>query len=332
MHSLKTVVILAFWFTTHLFGSQDTATSEFKKLPTPTGPYQVGMATFDLIDETRNGLEQRGRLVPIWVYFPMEKGEHHLYPKPLEKRALDEFDVIQVWKKLQIMVHAKQTSDLTSLKGAKHPIVFLNHGDGCLLSDLGIIAEDLASHGYVVIATQHQLSTDRKIPKKFKIRMVDRWSQVIENILFVFEWLKTNNRSSFHNSLDCHRVGLIGYSMGANSLMLLAQRIGYGYEAETLLPHDMKEGVRECIITLDSRRFSFPPQNKYPLLLLIANDRKEKQEQNGERRSMDQLGYKYIYYKGTIAGLMVQRKNVYSSSTVCEKISEHFSKKRSEPE
>jgi len=288
----KTVITLTLWFTTQLFGSQETVFSEFRQLPTPTGPYKIGIKTFDLVNENN-------RLVPIWIYFPMEKGPHHLYPKLLEERALDEFDVIRVWKTLQIKVHAQQTSNLTSLKGSKYPTVFLNHGDGCLLSDLGFIAEDLASHGYVVIAIQHQLSTDRKVPKNFKIRMVDRWSQVIENILFVFDWLKTNNTSLFYNSLDCHRVGLIGYSMGGNSLMLLAQRIGYGYENETLLPYDAREGIRECIITLDSRRFPFPPQNKYHILQLIAEDRKTVQEQNGERETMDRLGYKYKYYPGT---------------------------------
>ena len=60
--------------------------SELRTLPKPTGSYQVGLKTIDLIDESREN-----RLVPIWIYFPMKKEAHVTFPKVIEKRALDLF-------------------------------------------------------------------------------------------------------------------------------------------------------------------------------------------------------------------------------------------------
>lgn len=60
--------------------SQDQISTNFqtlKTLPQPTGPHRVGMAKYDLEDIYRKDFTfPSGRLIPIQVYFPLEKGTH----------------------------------------------------------------------------------------------------------------------------------------------------------------------------------------------------------------------------------------------------------------
>jgi len=273
--------------------------SELYQLPIPTGTYQVGIKTFDLIDQDRKEPEHpEGRLVPIWVYFPKSEGPQISCSKFLEERARDDFDSIPHWKYLQVEVFGKKETDFSFLKNTnKHPIVFLNHGNGCLLSDLAYIAEDLASHGYVVIAIQHQLKND------YETNLI-KYSRVINNMRFVFDWLKKNNNKEFSNSLNLERVACIGYSMGANSVVLFASN-GYGHPYATLFPHDTKDNVKECIVAIDPQLFPFPLNNNYPTLILFSEKREMEQKKSGEYDFMKRLGHEFIYYPHTHHGSFV---------------------------
>ena len=54
-------------------------------VPIPTGPHRIGTAKYDLEGTYRKDFKfPNGRLIPIQIYFPMEKG----YSGPLE---LDHF-------------------------------------------------------------------------------------------------------------------------------------------------------------------------------------------------------------------------------------------------
>jgi hypothetical protein len=55
-------------------------------LPVPTGPHLVGTVKYDLTDTYRKDLKfPNGRLIPIQVYFPLDKGPHTLDSKIFEK-------------------------------------------------------------------------------------------------------------------------------------------------------------------------------------------------------------------------------------------------------
>lgn len=272
--------------------------SELHQLPVPTGAYQVGIKPFDLIDQGRTEPEYpNGRLVPIWVYFPKQEGPQIPCPKFLEERALDIFDSLTTWKQLNDSVFGKREADLSFLKNTrKHPIIFLNHGNGCLLSDLAYIAEDLASHGYVVIAIQHQLKNDKETN-------LIKYARVINNMRFVFDWLKKNNENEFYDSLNLQRVGCIGYSMGANSVVLFASN-GYGNPSATLFPHESTD-AKECIIAIDPQLFPFPLSNRYPAFMLFSEKRELEQKNSGELDFMKRLGHKFVYYKQTHHGSFV---------------------------
>ena len=271
---------------------------EFNTLPKPTGTYQIGVKIYDLIDENRDNI-----LIPIWIFFPIEKGPQTLSPKVSEKRALDLFNTIDIWDELNVSVHSRIIDNLDFLKNAgNHPVVFFNHGNGMLCSDNAFLLEDLASHGYVVISIQNQLNTDKLELAKFTKGTFENYNKVIRNNLFVFDWLTNNNNAIFYNSLDLSRIGVIGYSMGANSLMLWSDKASRdSTKNHFLFPHDTSNS-KECIVALDARRIAFPFINNTPIFMLISSEREEEQQINGECELMKKVGHQFQYYKNTHHG------------------------------
>lgn len=277
--------------------STSTASAEIlKSLPEPTGPYQVGIAKYDLTDTYRKEIEYpQGRLIPILIYFPMQKGKHALHSKIFEDRTPGK------WEPLNVQVYG-QKADISSLMAGRHPVVLLNHGDTVAMTDYASIAEDLASNGYIVVSIQHQLKTDPEPPKFWNERSISKYGKVIDNILYVFEWLKDNQKALFNNNIDLNRIGLIGHSMGGNSLLLFANRASNIFkkkERNTLLPHENKVDVKEAIIVLDTGGFPYPNHNQYPLFLLLSQEREDYQRKSGAYDEMIKIGHNVRYYKGS---------------------------------
>lgn len=268
-----------------------------KKLPMPTGPYQVGITKYDLTDPSRKEIDYlRGRLIPIQIYFPMQKGLHTLHHKIFEERTPGK------WPPLDVEVYG-QKADLTSLTtDSKHPVILLNHGDTVAMTDYAYIAEDLASHGYVVAAIQHQLKTDPDEPKFWKERSISKYGRVIDNMLYVFKWLEENQAPLFNNTLDLNKVGLIGHSMGGNALLLFANRASSIFKKKqmvSLLPHRANTSIKEAIIVLDTGGFPYPNHHQYPLFLLLSEEREAYQKKSGTYDDMIKIGHKVKYYKGS---------------------------------
>jgi hypothetical protein len=128
-------------------------------LPRPTGPHRIGTVKYDLVDPYRKDLQfPNGRLIPIQIYFPMEKGSHTTHPKIFEERA-----AIAPFKPLQVNVHS-QKADLSLLVEDEHPLILLNHASSVAMTDYAFLAEDLSSHGYIVVTIQHDLQSDEVAP------------------------------------------------------------------------------------------------------------------------------------------------------------------------
>lgn len=194
----------------------------------PTGLYCVGLVKYDLEDIYRKEIKYpQGRLIPIQIYFPMQKGVHKLHPKIFEERA-----PIQSLQRLQTKVYSRR-ADISLLDGDKHPVILLNHASAVPMTDYAFLAEDLSSHGYVVIAIQHDLKSDEEGPAFWEGNSCTRNAKVIDNLLYVFEWLKSKGDTLFAGKINLKRVGLIGHSLGGNSLLLLANRTFEPFQRDT---------------------------------------------------------------------------------------------------
>lgn len=269
----------------------------FKSVPIPTGTYQVGTTKYDLEDPYRKDLQfPQGRLIPIQIYFPIKKGPHSEQPKIYESRAR-----LGPFHPLTIGVYAIQ-SDLSHLGGNNLPMIFLNHASCVAMTDYAFLAEDLASHGYIVISIQHDLKIDRDDPKFWESRSCSRNAKVIDNLLYVFEWLKEHQNSLFHGKIDLNRIGFIGHSLGANSLLFWVNRSLDIFEKDSrhsLFYRQDAKVVRECLILMETTRFAFPSNNRFPMFFLFAEDREDYHTKTGCKNQMIQAGHKVCYYKGS---------------------------------
>ncbi len=270
---------------------------EIHSLPEPTGPYLVGIVKYDLHDEYRKEIEYpEGRLIPIQIYFPIQKGKHSKHPKHFEERTPGK------WVPLDVEVWSQKADLSLLMEGMQHPVILLNHGDTVAMTDYAFIAEDLASQGYVVITIQHQLKTDSEEPKFWKERSTLRYGKVIDNILYVFQWLQDHEEIIFNHRVDLKHIGLIGHSMGGNALLLLANRTSNRLKeriSQTLLPHHDSEGVKEVIIVLDVGGFPYPHHSQYPLFLLMSEERDDYHRRSGAYEEMKNSGHKVRYYQGS---------------------------------
>lgn len=266
-------------------------------LPEPTGPYRIGTAKYDLEDVYRKSFQfPQGRLIPIQIYFPLEQGSHAIYPKIFEERAAH-----GPFEPLKVDGHS-QPADLSLLIGDQHPIIIISHASCVAMTDYAFLAEDLASHGYIVISIQHDLQSEKDGADFWEGRSCSRNAKVIDNILYIFEWLKTTQTSLFKGKINLKRVGLIGHSLGGNSLLLWSNRTLDSFQKDTrsaLLHRLDQKDVKECLVLMETTRFPFPLNSRYPLFFLLAEEREAYQKETGCYEQMIRAEHKVRYYKGS---------------------------------
>jgi dienelactone hydrolase len=271
--------------------------SPLDSVPMPTGPYQVGTTKYDLVDEWRKELQHpKGRLIPIQIYFPMLQGRHVAHSKIFEESAPTK------WGHLDVLVYSRR-ADLSLMIEGIHPLILLNPGTDIAMTDYASISEDLASHGYVVVAIQHSLKTDAEEPQFWKERTLSRLARIIDNLLYVFQWLKANQNNLFHQKIDLMRVGCIGHSSGGNALLLLACRASNKDFKESTLGdslffRDPPHNAQECCILLETSNMPYPHHHRYPLFFLFAEKRESYQKKSGIYDELTRLGYQVRYYEG----------------------------------
>src|SRR5437764_12205596 len=120
-------------------------------LPAPTGSYAVGRTTLTF----QNSASQEELMV--WIWYPSEQGQHSKvdYLPPAWREALrdKQSKFLRIFfKRDPTVVHTHSLVDAPLAPAEKHyPVVLLRPGGSALTTDFTTLAEDLASHGYVVV-------------------------------------------------------------------------------------------------------------------------------------------------------------------------------------
>jgi dienelactone hydrolase len=131
-------------------------------LPEPTGPYPAGTASMWLIDTSRPdpwvaGVNARELMVSLWYPATPSDGRRARYMTPAESELqLTSRGITGVPPDVLSTVRTNAVSDATPAgrQGAL-PLVVLSPGFTNSRSTLTALAEDLASHGYVVAGIDH---------------------------------------------------------------------------------------------------------------------------------------------------------------------------------
>ena len=204
-------------------------------LPQPNGCYPVGMKTVVLADTHRN----RDLVVTFW--YPAADGTFPIAPY-MDKKTADA--VAEEWK-LQLgfesQVHTHSRTLAPMAQRGPFPVVFLEHGTGVVPSVYTVLAEGLASMGFVIVAINHTPDSLISVfPDGREVRFKPYWPSdadrrtqgeaigrfaddvLVLDVRFVLDKLgeMQSHDDFWHGQLDLSRVGIVGHSLGGTTAAL----------------------------------------------------------------------------------------------------------------
>ncbi len=229
-------------------------------LPTPTGPYQIGVTSLTLTDETREEIFTREpgdkRAVTVWVWYPADVPEG-AEPSPY---LMEGFDVEHSWLAGIGAATQEWLSGLQRHAYAEAPISASQETYPVIMYtsvspvDFSLQFETLASHGYIVVDAvvfTGFAAEDRGDYIQVGDVRVSFWDEyfgvLLSDLLFVLDRLEAIDTGSissmFSGRLNLDQIGVVGHSIGGAVVMDAAsqdQRIKAGitldFESSTAPP------------------------------------------------------------------------------------------------
>lgn len=217
-------------------------------LPIPTGPFAVGRALYDWSDDetldTLAPLPGTKRELLVWIWYPSEPRQSttmdDYLPATLRtavernRGALNNRFLTRDLSKVH--AHSVSNSDVSPLQPL-YPVVIIRAGGSLGVWNYSTLAEDLASHGYVVVGFDAPYRTsvvvfpDGRVferrpennPELFSGAELERVGEKLlaawtSDTKFVLDRLEQLNASDvtgkFKGRLDMTRVGVFGHSFG----------------------------------------------------------------------------------------------------------------------
>jgi predicted dienelactone hydrolase len=215
-------------------------------LPAPTGPYLVGRSEYVWLDPSRTDpLSDRPdekRELAVWVWYPADlagKDQTAPYLPPAWQGAQEANAGIGKYVESNdsaVQTHSFENAPISASQNA-WPVIVMQPGMGPAVPDYTSLAENLASHGYVVVGVNQPYTSNlvvfpdgRAVPRTEKGTIPDsasadevdadagRIGKVwMEDAAFVLDRLQSLNADpdgAFYNRLDLAHVGLFGHSFG----------------------------------------------------------------------------------------------------------------------
>ncbi len=211
-------------------------------LPHPNGCHPVGTRTVVLRDPHRS----RDLLVTIWYPAKTKVKKSASAPAPyMDKKTADA--LAEEWK-LQpdfqrlVRTHARLRAPVAV--GDPFPVILLEHGSSVVPAIYTVLAEGLASSGFIVVATNHPPDSLISVfPDGRELKFTPYWPPeadrrtqgvaigkfadevLVADVRFVLDQLhEMNSHDPFwHGHLDLSKIGIVGHSMGGTTAALATQ-------------------------------------------------------------------------------------------------------------
>ena len=162
--ALVTAGLVLVTFTSHAAAQPWSARTP---LPPPTGAYPVGTDVFHIVDSSRaTSRSIRTRPITVQRWYPARPGSGEPAPYLAERSLLDSMmragyldlrpDEMSGWRDVRLpsRLGARAAAPPTP-RG--WPVAVLSHGLGAARAHYSALAQELASHGYVVLAIDHPI-------------------------------------------------------------------------------------------------------------------------------------------------------------------------------
>ena len=232
-------------------------------LPAPTGTAQVGRMRLDWVDASRAdplaGAPGVPRRLPVWIWYPasVSPGSQPAPVLPADWRAAESrgqgileraanLVLSPLVKPPPVRSHAYLGAQPAPAPRA-FPVLVMQPGMGQAVPGYTVLAENLASHGYVVIGVNEPGSSDLVVYADGSVARATPRGSIADNAgpaevarqmnalgpiwradaVFVLDQLERLNRdpaSPFAGRLDLARVGLFGHSFGGASALAVCQQ------------------------------------------------------------------------------------------------------------
>jgi predicted dienelactone hydrolase len=218
-------------------------------LPTPTGSFAVGRAIYDWADDaavdTLAPVPGIKRELLVWIWHPSVAGGQSVVtddyvPAPMLAAAGPARGVLGFLTRdpSKVHPHSFRNADM-SPQQRSYPVVIMRAGASAGVVNYTTLAEDLASHGYVVVGIDAPYRTSvvvfpdgrvmRRTPEnnpelcsgqeqaRCLNRLLTAWTTDIAFVLDRLERMNVSDPSGkFTGRLDLTRVGVFGHSFGGS--------------------------------------------------------------------------------------------------------------------
>ena len=219
----------------------------FQDIPEPSGSFRIGTRVSNWEDVEREEwfTDKEGdlRKIVIQVWYPsdtvsgnpvpyLDNAQHRLVPIS-EQIGLPPF-LIRHIKDVQSNSYANSPLKISD---ELYPLVIFSHGLGGMRMQNTIQMEELASHGYVVLAVDHPYdanvtlfadghTADYRAKMRSQVKKEDFWSvrlpQIntrIADLIFILDQIEKiqNTGDTFWKQVDLTRVGVMGHSFGGGT-------------------------------------------------------------------------------------------------------------------
>ncbi len=214
--------------------------------PDLTGPYKVGRTAYEFLDQSRDETyaSAPGLKRDLMVYF--------WYPASTTKRTkllpyMDSplmWDIASGWDRkggypgLGSRIHSHAySSRLLATDQPRYPVLIFDHANSLPVLFYASIAEEMASHGYIVVGMSHPYNswvicypdgrmliagTVGQALNEFDPANLPLWTQDVRFVLDQLEKLNATDEH-FKGHLDLAHVGILGHSSGGtNSIAVTA--------------------------------------------------------------------------------------------------------------
>ena len=236
-------------------------------LPEPTGPAPVGTTSLYLTDGSRPdpwaaGVDARELMVSLWYPTASSDGPRAPYMTPAESELqLTSRDIRNVPPDVLSRTRTNAVLDAAPAGPQRAlPLVVLSPGFTNARSMLSGLAEDLASHGYVVAGIDHTYESfatsfpdgrvTTALARETRRRSTGFWEKVqagrAADVTFVLDEL-TGTRPAWPGAglIDPSRIAMAGHSIGgaaAIAAMVADSRIRAGIDMDGMIPTPVPAG------------------------------------------------------------------------------------------